>query len=59
MLTTERVGIANVTFEPGCRNNWHIPHKGGQIYICEQYFSGEDDNTSEYISEALWCRQNY
>ena len=23
MLTTERVGIANVTFEPGCRNNWH------------------------------------
>ena len=31
MLTTERVGIANVTFEPGCRNNWHIHHKGGQI----------------------------
>ena len=29
--------IANVTFEPGCRNNWHI-HKstssGGQILIC-------------------------
>ena len=24
MLTTERVGIANVTFEPGCRNNWHM-----------------------------------
>jgi len=22
-------------------------------YICEQYFSGGDDNTSEYISEAL------
>ena len=22
MLTTERVGIGNVTFEPGCRNNW-------------------------------------
>ena len=31
------VSIANVTFEPGCRNNWHI-HKstkdGGQILIC-------------------------
>ena len=28
--------IANVTFEPGCRNNWHIHHAdqgGGQILI--------------------------
>ena len=24
MLSTERVTIGNVTFEPGCRNNWHI-----------------------------------
>ena len=27
----------NVTFEPGCRNNWHIHHAktgGGQILIC-------------------------
>lgn len=36
MLTTERLGIGNVTFEPGCRNNWHI-HKadegGGQILL--------------------------
>ena len=22
-LTTEGVGVVNVTFEPGCRNNWH------------------------------------
>ncbi|MGD1818085.1 MAG: cupin domain-containing protein [Pleomorphochaeta sp.] len=31
------VFLANVTFEPGCRNNWHIHHateKGGQILIC-------------------------
>lgn len=31
------VGVANVTFEPGCRNNWHIHHAkqgGGQILIC-------------------------
>ena len=27
------VGAANVTFEPGCRNNWHIHHKGGQILL--------------------------
>ena len=29
--------LANVTFEPGCRNNWHIHHStngGGQILIC-------------------------
>lgn len=36
-LSTEQVGIYNVTFEPGCRNNWHIHHAtsgGGQILIC-------------------------
>ncbi|WP_125143384.1 cupin domain-containing protein [Clostridium transplantifaecale] len=29
--------LANVTFEPGCRNNWHIHHAksgGGQMLIC-------------------------
>ena len=34
MLTTKGVSIANVTFEPKCRNNWHIHHKGGQILLC-------------------------
>lgn len=29
-----KLGVANVTFEPGTRNNWHIHHKGGQILIC-------------------------
>ena len=36
-LSTEQVGVYNVTFEPGCRNNWHIHHAakgGGQILIC-------------------------
>ena len=31
------VFLANVTFEPGCRNNWHIHRAskgGGQILIC-------------------------
>ncbi|MCC8107961.1 MAG: carboxymuconolactone decarboxylase family protein [Planctomycetes bacterium] len=32
-LTTAGVPISNVTFEPGCRNNWHIHHKGGQILL--------------------------
>ena len=36
MLSTEQVMIGNVTFEPGCRNNWHIHHAksgGGQILL--------------------------
>ena len=33
MLSLERVAIGNVTFEPGCRNNWHIHNKGGQILL--------------------------
>ena len=27
-------GVHNVTFEPGCRNNWHIHHKQVQVLIC-------------------------
>ena len=34
MLTTKGVGIGNVTFLAGSRNNWHIHHKGGQILLC-------------------------
>ena len=37
MLTTDGVVIGNVTFEPSCRNNWHIHHAksgGGQILLC-------------------------
>ena len=37
MLSTEQLSIGNVTFEPGCRNNWHIHHAdkgGGQILLC-------------------------
>jgi len=33
MLSVEGVVIGNVTFEAGCRNNWHIHHKGGQILL--------------------------
>ncbi|MBP3772808.1 MAG: cupin domain-containing protein [Treponema sp.] len=39
-LTDMKAGeipIFNVTFEPGCRNNWHIHHAskgGGQVLIC-------------------------
>lgn len=36
-LSTEQVKIFNVTFEPGCRNNWHIhtaKSGGGQMLLC-------------------------
>ncbi len=29
----EKVGVSNVTFEPGSRNNWHIHHDGYQILL--------------------------
>lgn len=37
ILSTEGVFIANVTFEPRCRNNWHrhqADEGGGQILLC-------------------------
>ncbi len=36
-VSTKQVGVYNVTFEPACRNNWHIHTSksgGGQILIC-------------------------
>ncbi|MCR5008331.1 MAG: cupin domain-containing protein, partial [Oribacterium sp.] len=36
-VSSEQIPIYNVTFEPGCRNHWHIHHAkygGGQMLIC-------------------------
>lgn len=36
-ISTEQVMFSNVTFEPRCRNNWHIHHAakgGGQTLVC-------------------------
>ena len=36
-VSVSQIGIHNVTFEPGCQNNWHIHHAksgGGQMLIC-------------------------
>lgn len=36
-IDTDRMGMFNVTFEPGCRNDWHVHRAasgGGQILIC-------------------------
>lgn len=46
--TKASVFLANVTFSPSCRNNWHIHHAtsgGGQILICtagEGWYQEED-----------------
>ena len=36
-VSEDQISIHNVTFEPGCKNHWHIHHAtegGGQMLIC-------------------------
>ena len=33
-MEADKGGVVNVTFEPRCRNNWHIHHKSVQVLIC-------------------------
>lgn len=45
--------LANVTFEPGCRNNWHIHHAstgGGQILICTAGYGWYQEESKEAVS---------
>lgn len=54
-LTNPKVTVfmANVTFEPKCRNNWHIHHAtsgGGQILLCT-------DGIGWYIEEGKEPRE--
>ena len=56
-LTDPKCGLflANVTFEPGCRNNWHIHHAakgGGQLLICtagEEWYQEEGKPAVEIL----------
>ncbi len=34
LAVLDKSGLCNVTFEPGCRNNWHIHHGAVQMLIC-------------------------
>lgn len=53
------VFLANVTFEPGCRNNWHIHHAktgGGQLLICtagEGWYQEEGKDAIELKEGAV------
>ena len=47
------VFLANVTFEPACRNNWHIHHatkSGGQLLICTAGESWYQEEGKEAVS---------
>ena len=51
--------MANVTFEPKCRNNWHIHHAskgGGQILICtagEGWYQEEGKEPVSLVAGAV------
>lgn len=52
--------FANVTFEPGCRNNWHIHHAtkgGGQILLCVagSGWYQEWGKPASRSNPAMWC----
>lgn len=53
------VFLANVTFEPGCRNNWHIHHAksgGGQLLICtagEGWYQEEGKDAVSLVSGTV------
>lgn len=55
------LAIFNVTFEPGCRNNWHIHHAskgGGQVLVCvdgEGWYQ-EEGSPPSACSPATWWR---
>jgi len=60
-LTDPKGGLfaANVTFEPGCRNNWHIHHAakgGGQLLLCtagEGWYQ-EEGKPAVSLTPAAW-----
>ena len=53
LAKTDNIFLANVTFEPGCRNNYHIHHasKGrGQILICTAGYGWYKEEGKEVVS---------
>ena len=50
---TSPIFLANVIFEPGCRNNWHIHHaskNGGQILICTAGYGWYQEEGKKAVS---------
>src|SRR5215213_2562898 len=49
------VGVGNVTFEPGCRNNWHIHRDGFQLLLVtggEGWYQ-EQGKSAQFLKDAL------
>ena len=62
--TENGIGFANVTFEPKCRNNWHI-HKaekdGGQVLICvdrRRMVSRRRKTSTKFKSRRYCCNSS-
>lgn len=56
MLTTEGISVGNMTFEPGCRNNWHIHHDGGQILLVtggNGYYQARGEEVTDELYKKL------
>ncbi len=57
LVSGKEVNVSNVTFEVGCRNNWHIHHRACQILIAvggaATTRSGARSRSSS--SPATWC----
>lgn len=55
-LAVRDAAVVNVTFEPGCRNHWHIHHGAGQILICtagEGWYQ-EAGKAASRLHRAMW-----
>ncbi len=54
-ISSEQIPVFNVTFEPGCKNHWHIHHAksgGGQMLICvggRGYYQEEGKEVQELL----------
>ena len=57
-VSREQVNISNVTFEPRCRNNWHIHHGGAQVLIAvggRGYYQIEGQEPKELKAGEAVC----
>ena len=58
-ISKEQIPVFNVTFEPGCRNNWHIHNAksdGGQMLICvggRGWYQEEGKNAVELLPGSV------
>jgi len=55
-LGDDQLNAANVTFEPGCRNNWYIHYKGGKVLVCiagHGWYQEEGESAQTLKPEAV------